>query len=65
VNTIQEICYDCEETLTADNTRDHGGIDEFNHRMAIKLSPSIADTFIKCDDCFDKDIDIYLQNQEF
>jgi hypothetical protein len=65
VNTIQEICYDCEEALTADNTRDHGGIDEFNHRMAIKLSPSIADTFIKCDDCFDKDIDIYLQNQEF
>jgi len=65
VNTIQEICYDCEEALTADNTRDHGGIDDFNHRMAIKLSPSIADTFIKCDDCFDKDIDIYLQNQEF
>ena len=60
---MTKFCYDCEEALTADNTRDHNGIDEFNYRMAIKLSPSIADTFIKCDNCFDADIDQYLEAQ--
>lgn len=58
-------CYTCSEELTAENTKDFGGKDEFNYRMAVKLSPSITETFIKCDDCFDTDIDIYLQNQEF
>lgn len=65
MNTLQEICFDCEQELTEDNTRDHGGIDDFNYRMATKLSLSIAETFVKCDDCFEADIDNYLQNQEF
>ena len=64
MNTLQEICFDCEQELTEDNTRDYSGVDEFNHRMATLLSPSIAGTFIKCDDCFDADIDRYLEIQE-
>jgi hypothetical protein len=61
---MTKFCHDCEEALTADNTQNHSGVDEFNHRMATLLSPSIADTFIKCDDCFDADIDRYLEIQE-
>jgi hypothetical protein len=61
---MTKFCYDCEEALTPGNTQNHNGIDEFNHRMAKLLSPSIADTFIKCDDCFDADIDRYLEIQE-
>lgn len=65
MNILQEICFDCEQELTEDNTSEFGGKDQYNYRMAEKLSPSIAETFIKCDDCFEADIDIYLQNQEF
>jgi hypothetical protein len=65
MKTIERTCYNCEETLTEENTSQYGGVDEFNYRMAVKLSPSITETFIKCDSCFDADIDIYLQNQEF
>lgn len=58
-------CYTCEEQLTPETTKDHDGMDEFNYWMALKLSPGIAHTFIKCDNCLEADIDIYLQNQEF
>lgn len=61
----QTFCNDCEQELTPVNTEHHQGVDSFQHQMALKLSPSIAETFIKCDDCFEADIDIYLQNQEF
>ena len=61
----QTFCYDCEQELTLANTEHHQGVDSFQYQMAIKLSPSIAETFIKCDDCFEADIDAYLDSQEY
>lgn len=57
-------CYTCEQELTTETTEQYQGIDQFNYDMAMKFSPSIANTFIKCDDCFEADIDNYLQTQE-
>ena len=58
-------CHTCEEELTGDNTIEFGGKDEYNYWMAVKLSPSIADSFIKCDNCFEADIDQYLESQAY
>jgi hypothetical protein len=58
-------CNECGQELTGDNTKEFGGKDEYNYRMAVKLSPSIAETFIKCDDCFEADIDQYLESQVY
>lgn len=58
-------CYTCSEELTAENTKDFGGKDEFNYDMAMKFSPNIAMAFIKCDDCFNADIDRYLESQVY
>lgn len=58
-------CNDCGQELTKENSTEFGGKDEYNYRMAVKLSPSIAETFIKCDDCFVADIDQYLESQAY
>ena len=58
-------CYDCDVELAEENTKEFGGKDEYNYRMSEILSPSIADTFIKCDECFVADIDQYLESQAY
>jgi hypothetical protein len=56
-------CYSCEVDLTAENTAEHGGYDGSSHHSAWSAGfKDGAEPFIKCDDCFNADIDRYLDN---
>lgn len=57
-------CYDCEASLTPENTSEFDGFDSGNYYAAYSVGLSIsADFFTKCDDCFNADIDRALENQ--
>ncbi len=57
----EKICYDCEATLTADNTAEHEGFDASNYKWG-KHCGMAKEQFTKCDDCFNADIDRYLDS---
>lgn len=57
-------CFDCDEQLDATNTGSYKGFDGTNYELSKIFSNGFSrDTFTKCDDCFDKDIDMYLETQ--
>lgn len=56
-------CHDCEEELTEDNTSGYGGFDGSNYLSSKAFGQSDDPSyFIKCDSCFDGDVDRYLDN---
>ena len=59
-----DFCRDCQESLTEDNTSTYGGFDTTNYNLANTYGTMGKYHFIKCDDCFEADIDNHLQNQE-
>jgi hypothetical protein len=56
------ICSDCDTELTQENTQQHEGFDASGYAVA-KPFNALKSWFIKCDDCFDRAIDNYLENQ--
>jgi hypothetical protein len=58
----QKCCYTCEKDLTPENTASYGGFDAGNYNLANTFGRMEKDVFIKCDPCFDADIDNYLEN---
>lgn len=58
-----EICSSCGEDLTEENTKEFDGFDADNYSVASSLRFGVsADDFKKCDDCFSRAIDHYLDN---
>jgi hypothetical protein len=57
-------CFNCEDELTITNTASYKGFDERNYNMSQIYSGGQlpAESFTKCDPCFDADIDNYLEN---
>lgn len=60
----KKFCFDCEKELTKKNTASYEGFDEGNYNMSKVYSAGQMpkEWFTKCDDCFDADIDSYLEN---
>jgi hypothetical protein len=58
-------CYECEKELTDANTATYKGFDAGNYNIARLFTPMDQEIFTKCDDCFERDIDLYLKTQEF
>jgi hypothetical protein len=56
------LCSDCESELTAENTSSYEGFDSSGYLVANRIAKIGKDMFIKCDPCFDADIDNYLDN---
>lgn len=56
------ICCDCDTFLTSENTEEHKGFDARNYHWG-RACGMDRQSFIKCDDCFNKAIDNYLENQ--
>ena len=57
-------CYDCDQELRADNTAEFEGFDSGNYLASRSAGFRIErDFFVKCDDCFQADIDRHLDNQ--
>jgi hypothetical protein len=54
-------CLDCDTTLTPENTQNYKGFDASGYAVA-KSFGAIKSWFIKCDDCFERVIDSYLEN---
>jgi hypothetical protein len=53
-------CFDCEVELTDDNTEEFGGFDGGNYLASRGFgNGSDKDFFMKCDSCFNADIDRY------
>lgn len=61
--TQETYCFDCEETLTPENTQDYGGFDSGNYLAANTYGRMGKEYFTKCDSCFEADIDRHLDNQ--
>lgn len=58
----KKYCWSCEEELNAENTGSYGGFDSSNHYYStIYGGNGDSAPFTKCDDCFDADIDRYLE----
>lgn len=57
----KNFCFDCDVELTPENTEQFGGLDEYNYNWAKAISPGLVDSFIKCDDCFERQIDYSLE----
>jgi hypothetical protein len=55
-------CFSCEDELTAENTSSYEGFDSSGYLVANRIAKIGKDMFIKCDPCFDADIDNYLEN---
>lgn len=55
-------CWSCETELTEENTEEFSGFDGGNHHTSTMYGGK-TDTapFIKCDACFNADIDRYLE----
>ena len=60
----ERYCYNCEEDLTPENTKAYKGFDEDNYEMSLIYTGGqmSKEAFTKCDPCFDRDIDNYLEN---
>jgi hypothetical protein len=58
----QNYCSSCEKDLTPKNTASYGGFDAWNYEIASSFGHIDRDVFIKCDPCFDEDIDRYLDS---
>lgn len=57
-------CWDCGDNLVDNNTVAYGGFDSGNYLLSTIYSPTTnKDTFLKCDTCFEADIDIYLESE--
>jgi hypothetical protein len=57
-------CFSCELDLTAENTKEFDGFDGGNYHSARSVGLNVSiDIFIKCDDCFNADIDRWLERQ--
>lgn len=56
------ICSDCDTELTNENTQSHMGFDATGYTVG-KPFGALKSWFIKCDDCFDRAIDIHLASQ--
>ena len=57
-------CWTCEQDLTEENTEEFGGFDGSNHYFSTLFGGSgDTATFIKCDACFNADIDKFLERQ--
>jgi hypothetical protein len=57
-------CYSCELDLTAENTTEFDGFDDGNYYSALSVGLNVSiDPFIKCDDCFNADIDRWIERQ--
>ena len=55
-------CNDCEEELNAENTGSYGGFDSSNYYASHTYAGNTDSApFTKCDECFDADIDRYLE----
>ena len=61
--TKTTICHDCEAELTPEKTASYKGFDASNYNLARLFTPIDKEIFTKCDDCFDADIDRYLETQ--
>jgi hypothetical protein len=60
---MTKFCHDCEAELTPDNTSIYKGFDAGNYNIARLFTPMDKGIFTKCDDCFEADIDRYLEAQ--
>jgi hypothetical protein len=60
----ERYCYNCEEDLTPENTASYKGFDKDNYEMSLIYTGGqmSKEAFTKCDPCFDRDIDNYLEN---
>lgn len=60
----ERYCFNCEDDLTPENTASYKGFDEGNYEMSLIYSGGqlTKESFTKCDACFDRDIDNYLEN---
>lgn len=57
-------CWSCETELTEENTQEFGGFDGSNHHFStIFGGGGQTEPFIKCDSCFNADIDRFLERQ--
>jgi hypothetical protein len=57
------ICDRCEKELTPENTQAYNGFDKGNYELSVIFGDQLPkETFMKCDSCFDEDIDHYLEN---
>ena len=55
-------CWSCDADLTEDNTSEFNGFDGSNHHFSTMFgNGNDPAPFIKCDDCFNKNIDAYLE----
>lgn len=54
-------CHDCEVDLNDENTMAHGGFDGGNYLASRTYGDTDPSIFIKCDSCFDADIDRALE----
>lgn len=60
---MNEVCNDCEVELTSENTSNYGGFDGSNFLSARSVGVNVPrELFTKCDDCFDAQIDRYLDH---
>jgi hypothetical protein len=55
------ICSDCDTEITPENSQNHLGFDATGYTVG-KPFGALKSWFIKCDDCFDRAIDNYLEN---
>ena len=61
--TKNKYCFRCEKDLTPENTQAYNGFDEGNYELSVIFGGQLPkETFMKCDPCFDEDIDHYLEN---
>ena len=62
METQTKFCYDCDSELNAENTGSYNGFDSSNYYYAtIYGGDGDSAPFTKCDDCFEADIDRYLE----
>ena len=62
IDISKHSCNSCEQDLTAENTTEFGGLDGQNYELSKIYGGGNSDiyVFIKCDACFNADIDRHI-----
>jgi hypothetical protein len=55
-------CSDCDSELTSENTSSYEGFDSSGYLVAKRIMKVSKEMFVKCDPCFDREIDLHLDN---